>query len=430
MSTWIPQYDEDLVQDSSWLPENTAITSYSFYKDTPEGEVVLYYDDAAHLYYRYDADGNRVDVPGVTTVLQIIDKSKPLMRWAVKLAIATIREGLEDGRKQLSTEEFMALLEDAKTKHEQELKEAGDVGHVVHGHLENMIKLAIETNNGIIAPLQGIEITDERVTNSIGAALEWCRSHKVRFIFTERKCYSRTFDVAGTGDGLALVSSCDDPLCCPTQYVDHLSFVDWKTSRSMRSTYPVQVAIYQFAYIEETNEPVTDRWILKLDKETGKLKALYCPPETFADDLDCFLAALELYRIFNKIEDRRGEESKRHTEAVRARKRAFKEAAEEQEKARKADARAALKAAKEDWDQKRKTFYKALRDKKVSKVDAELQTETAFPKANRPGTKEESEPVQADSAVPTQANVAEPLPVATAPVSAPVVPKGQWKWKP
>jgi len=370
--------------DDNWDSEDVApqVTSYSFYKDSPEGEVTLYYDDSAHAYYRFDADGNRVEIPGVTTVLQIIDKSKPLMLWAVKLAIMTIQAGLHnaDGsRKELSTEDLNWLLNDARTKHSQELEEAGDVGHIVHGILEEQIKLAIKNNNGVLQPLD-FPPTDERVKNSTGAAFEWTQKHKVRFIFTERKVYSREYDVAGTGDGLAWVSSCDDPSCCSEEYVDRLAFIDWKTSRSMRTTYILQTAIYRFCYIEETGEPVTDTWVLKLDKETGKLTSLHRSPNTFEMELEAFLAALNLYRRMKDVEESiRVDKAKRKAigKAIRDEAKAVLKA---EAKATSIANREASKLATKARNEAQKAHYKQLRADGVPVDEAKA---LAYPKVEK-----------------------------------------------
>jgi hypothetical protein len=360
------------IEDTN-IEEESKITSYSFYKDSPEGEVTLWYDDSAHVYYRFDADGTRIDIPGVTSVLQIIDKSKPLMFWAARLAVDTVRAGMTDGTgrlKMLATEEFNALLEDARTKHTQRLEEAGDVGHIVHAYLEDMIKDAIASNNGIMRPLRNVTITDERVKNSLAAALDWTMRHKVRFICTERKIYSREWDVAGTGDAWAYVSSCDDPTCCPNAYVDHLTLLDWKTSNRMHGTYPTQTAIYLAAYVEETGEPVTDRWVLRLDKETGKLDTLYCPPETFEDDLNCFLAALSLYRLVKKTESARTQQRGEVRKIRSAIKKEAKAELKLKEKEAKAVARAEAKATKVAKMEAQKAEYKRLRAQGVPVAEA------------------------------------------------------------
>ena len=365
--------------DDAYGDDVSSVSTYSFYKDAPDGEVVLFYDDVPHCYYRYDSLGNRIDIPGVTTVVNIIDKSHALMRWAVKLAVETIRIGLEDGTKLLPTEEFNMLLKDATTKHTQELEEAGSVGHTVHAILEEMVVWAILTNGGILRPYHKELPEDDRVHNCIRAALEWADAHNVRFLFTERKVYSRLFDTAGTGDGLALVSSCDDSTCCKSYYKDALDFIDWKTSKSMRTSYRLQTAIYQFAYVEETGEKVTGRWILKLDKETAKLSKLYCGPETFEDDVNCYLACLDLYRRWKAIEENERKD-KQETKEI---KKLAKAAQKAQDKLTKAKAKEGASRAKKVAQDAKKALYKQLRAGGKSVTEARFMAGIDPPKEGK-----------------------------------------------
>ena len=145
---------------------------------------------------------------------------------------------------------------------------------------------------------------DERAKNACLAALDWMHYHNVRWIHTERKIYSRKHKYAGTMDGLCWVNSCQDQLCCPQPFKDRLSIIDWKTSRFLYPEYLLQTAAYEAAYVEETKQKVEDRWILKLDKETAKFEPWHLEAETFKDDFDAFLAALDLRRKFNVVEER------------------------------------------------------------------------------------------------------------------------------
>jgi hypothetical protein len=440
-------YDEDLEQDSSWLPENPAeeLPSYKFYGGTIE----IWFDKIPHIYFKYNDKGERQDIDGVTTVLHVLNKEY-LKPWVAKVTVNKMKELMmtPEGRiKSFSTEELLAWFEEAKREHKNVLDNAGNIGHLAHDAIETSIKHAIANTNGIVQTCPVVVLkefenyTPEQVAQAqscANAAYDWMNAHSVVWMNTEKKVYSREYDYSGTLDGDAFISSCNDRWCkgCRGRvFHQRRAVTDWKTSNQLSTDYCLQTAAYVLAHLEEYEDLVIqDRWIMRLGKEDGKFECQYLPSETFEDDITAFLNVLTTYRSMDKVERRISAENRAFTAFKRSVKKAEKEAAEELEKKQKSEARVALKAAKEDWDQKRKTFYKELRDQKVPKLEAEQQTEAAFPKANRPGAKEESEPVQADSAVPIQANIAEPLPVATAvataPVSTPVVPKGQWKWKP
>jgi hypothetical protein len=330
-----------------------------------------------------------------------------------------------DGRiKDFSTEELFAWFEEARNKHKERLDTAGEIGTIAHNALEEVILYAIANTGGIVQqapvvkPPEFVSVTADQLSqaqHSADSAYGWMKAHKVVWIATEKKIFSREYHFTGTLDGDAIVNSCEDRYCRGCQgrtFTNRRAIIDFKTSNQLSSSYSFQTAAYLFALLEEFEAlEINDRWVLRLGKTQGDFESWYLPSDTFEADLTAFLNALQLYRSLNQIEGRRSAERRAFTASVRAEKKAAKAAAEELEKAQKAEARAALKAARAQWDAESKAFYKNLRAQKIPKAEAELQTEAAFPKANRPGAKEETAPT--------------PAPVSTA-----VVPKGKWSWKP
>jgi hypothetical protein len=275
-TTWTPTFDED----ESWgdeSPAALAVTekkpdpSYSFYG----GEIVLYFNVDKHQYYRFDAAGNKVSipdvsdvevntdaedtplgkkvvVPGVTTVLGIINKPF-LKQWAVKLALLSLTRDIlnADGtlKTGLTAEQVSEFWEKARYAHKDKLNTAGDIGTLAHDGIEEAIKYAIQYTGGVVTECPKpdpdhprAKVTEENLrqaTNADIEAFKWMQAHNVRFIRTERKIYSREFDFSGTLDGEALVDSCDDPMCkgCRGRvFKDRHSLIDWKTSNSRRIT--------------------------------------------------------------------------------------------------------------------------------------------------------------------------------------------------
>jgi hypothetical protein len=128
--------------------------------------------------------------------------------------------------------------------------------------------------------------------------------------------YSRKYNYAGTCDGLALVDSCDNPLCCPRLFLDELSLIDWKTSNDLRLEYLFQTAAYQNAIMEDTGEDIKGRWLLRLGKEEGDFHSWH--ETNFQQDFQCYLACLDLQRIHRAIEKRMSEQKKLKTFKKRA----------------------------------------------------------------------------------------------------------------
>lgn len=281
------------------------IRRYKFY----DGQVTIEYDYDKHIYSLVTPTGLEQLISS-SSVGKIIDKSDALVPWACKMMeqklLATVPMLMEmpDGQQGfLSTEEgFKKLVAAAKTAHKDKLEDAGKVGSVVHDWIERYIKAQI---SNVSFSLDVPE--EERARNGVCAALNWMNQHKVRWISTERKVYSRQYKYAGTLDGLCYVSSCSDPRCCPVAFTNRLTVADWKTSNYLYIEYILQVTSYLVAYNEETNANAVDRWIIRLGKDDGEFDPWHLGPETLQDDMAAFLLALDLTRAVNLLEARMAE---------------------------------------------------------------------------------------------------------------------------
>ena len=69
------------------------VTSHWFYNHT----IQLLFDKESWTYFRVEKDGSLVPLDGVTHTCHILDKSAPLMIWAVRKAMAKLKKRL-DGR--------------------------------------------------------------------------------------------------------------------------------------------------------------------------------------------------------------------------------------------------------------------------------------------------------------------------------------------
>jgi hypothetical protein len=282
------------------------LPSYSFYGGTE----TLLFDQSKWSYYRVLPDGSRERQDGVTTVCHIIDKSEVLMRWAVKKALEKLKKliiGLplwELSELDLSTT-LDELIAQAKKADKEELEAAGETGHAAHEWIENYIQSIIEEKEDRRLELLSKFPSDERAANAVTAALEWMHKHNVRWISTERKCFSRKYNYAGTADGLAFVDSCTDKECCPATFKGRYTLVDWKTSNYLYIEYLLQTSAYQQAIQEESGKTIDDRWIIRLGKDDAEFDPWHVTgQDLFDQDFQGFLNALALYRSVHKIEDR------------------------------------------------------------------------------------------------------------------------------
>ena len=371
----------------SWLgPEPIA---YKFYNGTR----TLFFDQKPHKYFRFDDDDNQLYIPGVSTVVGIVDKSAPLMQWSANKAVEYIAKQLDAGSTvidgnpdELSVRKW---LESARFAHKEIKEDAGEVGHIAHDYIEQWIKAQIRGDHDGASIILANPPAEQRSANGASAAFDWMQAHKVKWLYTERLVYSAKYDFAGTLDGMALISSCGDPECCgewiktggrwelvALQFTDALTLVDWKTSNHLAKSYDWQTAGYLIAAEEEfgcsspypeLNDFIKYRVIIRLGKEDAQFEARFLPPSTLAANIKTFLSCLENYRNVSAEED----EDKLRRREVRQQAKSDKEEEEARVKAENAAKRERLKKIREFKD----TRYRELRAQKVPVIQAKQQVE-------------------------------------------------------
>ncbi len=348
------------------------------------------YDVAKHEYYRVDPElGNLIRVKGVTKELKIIDKSNALVPWASKKCAekilrtiplsSVLNEFNEIMLAPISLTDFTKLVMEAKNAHKEILEDSGDVGHAAHRCLEVSIQYAIDHTNGVVLELRELP-ADEKAKACAEAGFAWMQAHKVRWIKTEQKIYSREYQYAGTLDGKALVDSCDDPACCSEQFKDSLSIVDWKSSNALHVEYVLQAAgAYCRAEMEEHSEDIQNCFILRLGKneeEAGKFEPWRVPARDFPEAFQGFLLCLQLVDLLEAVKERMSEQKKGVREIKKQQRIEQKEIAKMKAKVEKAAAKAQLKLDRAAEKERIKAEAKATRETmKLSKADAKVVVE-------------------------------------------------------
>lgn len=206
--------------------------------------------------HRYKIVGEKTYLTSVTSATGIIDKSRVLVGWAVRLDFGHLRNLLEPltGQK-LTVEEIWPLIEEAEKQHDIKKEAAADFGSQVHEFAENFAKFKI----GKLP--KSPEITDdmpEEVINGINAFLSWYNENDVQFIEAEKLIYSKKHGFVGMTDVIARVNG-------------RLMLIDYKTGKGVYSEAHYQVAGYVMGYEEETDLRVDAALILNFNKETGDL---------------------------------------------------------------------------------------------------------------------------------------------------------------
>ena len=293
-----------------------------FYQNTEK----LWFSKKNWLYLRELLDGTLEPLSGVTGTVHIIDHSQPLMSWAVKMALQRVLALMQDHRRadgfyELYYTELEAILAAAKKADREELEEAGDIGHIAHDWIEQLIQSIISNDEKRTLEILAKLPEDERASNCCIAAVEWMIAHNVRWVSTERRVYSKKYGYAGTLDGLAWIDSCDDPMCCKTLFKDRLSLTDWKTSNYLYIEYLLQTAAYWNAVVEETGEAIQDRWIIRLGKEDAEFDPWHAEgPEAYEQDFAAFMYCHNLKHALNGINTRLGDIKEARKQLIAAQK--------------------------------------------------------------------------------------------------------------
>lgn len=230
--------------------------------------VIDFYGEGKYHYYVNRKTGERII--GVTTATGVVDKSRPLIIWATRLAKTHLIDLLGNGT--IIAEEH---IEEAVKLHEVKKQEAANAGTLVHEWAEAYI-------NGEDPELP----TDEKVLNGVTAFLNWVREHNIKFYESESMVYSKKHNYVGTLDAIAKIKN-------------RTCVIDFKTSNAVYSEMRYQVAAYQMAYEEQTGKKFTGpRYLIRFDKDTGDfhIHNLDEQPDNYKKDCEAFLAALTLKR--------------------------------------------------------------------------------------------------------------------------------------
>lgn len=201
-----------------------------------KGKVEIKFFPGSHIYM---VNGSRKT--GVTTFINIKDKSRPLVIWATEL----MRDYLLAAEKITEEEIFKATV-----LHEVRKKEAADIGTKIHDWCEQYIKSFLDKK--VAMPKMPEE---KAVQVGVNAFMDWVAEHKVKFISTERVVYSKKHDYIGKMDIEAKIGG-------------KLYLIDLKSSNGLYNTVNMQTAAYLKADEEESGRKYHGRWAIRLAKET------------------------------------------------------------------------------------------------------------------------------------------------------------------
>jgi hypothetical protein len=222
--------------------------------------------------------------PGVTSIIGKLDKSGPLLKWAIDEMVNAVNRLLDsDPSAVLSKDMFRAVLKSARETWRDTRDTAGTIGTYAHGFLESELKHRAGLEPSPSLPHDVPKEMHAAVTNAISAGIQFFDTHNIQLIQAEAPRWSATHGYVGTGDAIAKVDG-------------ELTVLDYKTSKRLYPTVFLQLAAYQAAYQEEfPDQTITKRLGINIGRD-GVLTTESRGNDTFNTDLDMFLALLRAWR--------------------------------------------------------------------------------------------------------------------------------------
>lgn len=250
------------------------------------------FDEKEHRYTR-NTDGKWL--AGISSVSDILPKPY-LMPWAAKM-VAEFLQDKQEKIKELSVDDYLALLEEAKKTYHRKSDDALDFGTIGHSFLESYVLARIR--NTELPKLENKEL--ER---PIQQFIKWEKENISQWILSEARVADIEEEIAGTLDGLAILKN------------DKLAIIDFKFANQISQSYHIQTAGYAIPFLKYDIE-IEDRIVIRLPKTLTKKVynrttrkydeienniEIGRSPFSMDFDREAFLSARVLYKYLNAAE--------------------------------------------------------------------------------------------------------------------------------
>ena len=198
---------------------------------TLKNGIILKYNDDKHMYYVND---KKVD--SVTGICGRGIPKPQLINWLVATPLNEVKRLINeklDNNEPLDRAGLERIFKTAKEKTNKIKEDAGLVGTVVHGLIEDFLK-------GKDIPKQ----SDPAVVNCWNLFLDWWNKQEYEVVELEKKIYSKKYNYAGTLDLVVKDKK------------GNLVLIDIKTSKGIFINMVHQVHGYKLAYEEQTGKKI------------------------------------------------------------------------------------------------------------------------------------------------------------------------------
>jgi CRISPR/Cas system-associated exonuclease Cas4 (RecB family) len=204
-----------------------------------------------------------------------------LTNWKVSFPLGFAKREINsmlDNNVALDRMSLEKIFSEAADSTNKIMKEAGSVGSVVHGLVEDYLK-----NKEI--PNQ----VDKRVVNCWNLFLSWWEQQEYEPLYIEKKLYSEKYHYAGTLDLVVKDKK------------QKLVLIDIKTSNQISFDYLLQLNAYKVAFEEETKQKISKALVVRLPKSDKKIDVQEIPLNKKL--FNAFLGAKYIMTSMNKYWD-------------------------------------------------------------------------------------------------------------------------------
>lgn len=211
--------------------------------------------DEAHN-YSVEVNSKTIVLPSVTTTLDSVgskDKVNRLMGWAKKQALLKAAEHIRAfiGKPLNVDEAWIESVRKSAWKRDKEvLKEAGDLGTMVHAAID--------------AHIEGKDpVLDDKSRPGYENFCKWLKDSDITLIKgdtyvakigPEANPGNYPYGFGGALDAVGMRG-------------DQLIILDWKTSNQLQDTYAMQVAAYSMAFQETYGQGADEAYVVRFGKE-------------------------------------------------------------------------------------------------------------------------------------------------------------------
>lgn len=249
------------------------------------GELVVKETKDGKRYYYVDG----VKYPSVTTVLSVIDKSGPLVGWAVRETCDYIEKRLDSDSGYTYTDVIRETIALARKEATRQKREASDIGSQIHDAIHHY------NTEGVVPTF-----SDYRAIKAWEAYMTWVKEHEVTVFMSERVVYDEKWKYAGTMDMGAMITIDGKR----KRYL-----IDVKSSNTFQEVQMgAQVAAYEMTFARNgaAKSEFDGIGVIRLDKETG-MPHFYDLTPKMMKHREVFLSALELFNALKALKEK-GEE--------------------------------------------------------------------------------------------------------------------------